>query len=206
MPLSAIVWLGLLVALGVLFVITLRRMSAMIARTRNLERFQRGVDGIERRFGAFALPLAKALDATRRGPADPVALREQLGEAQDVLAVLRAELRDLPAPAALAPAATALEAELERATRAASLIEHGLGTLETASRGRDMEAQTSLKRGTLSLRHAHEAFTRVAREVARLQPPDLVSGTAVAAVGAAALATYPANDADDTEGRFDPRM
>ena len=93
-----------------------------------------------------------------------------------------------------------------RAARAASLIEHGLGTLEGTSRGRDLEAQTSLKRGTLNLRHAHEAFGRIAREVARVRPADLAPGGSVAEMGAAALATYPANDADDVEGRFDPRM
>ncbi len=206
MPLSTIVWLVLLVVLGGLFAVTLRRMSALIARTRNLERFQRGVDSIERRFGAFALPLVKTLDDTRRSPGDPTSLRQQVGEAQDVLAVLRSELHDLPAPTVLAQAAAVLEGELERAARAASLIEHGLGTLAGTSRGRDLEAQTSLKRGTLNLRHALEAFSRVAREVARLRPPDLAAGGSVAAVGAAAVATYPANDADDVEGRLDPRM
>ena len=133
-------------------------------------------------------------------------LREQVGEAQDVLAVLRDELRAAAVPTALAPAAAALAGELDRAARAASLLEHGLGALEGTSRGRDLEAQTSLKRGTLNLRHAHEAFVRIAREVARVRPADLASGGSVAAVAAAAVATYPAVDADDVEGRFDPRM
>lgn len=206
MPLQTVLWLALLVVLGLLFLVTLRRMSALIARTRGLERFQRSVDSIERRFSAFALPLVKTLDDTRRSPGDPTVLREQVGEAQDVLAVLRAELRDLATPKALDGAATALAGELERAARAASLLEHGLGALEGTSRGRDLEAQTSLKRGTLNLRHAHEAFGRVAREVARVRPADLATGAPVAAVGAAAIATYGATDGDDVEGRFDPRM
>jgi hypothetical protein len=42
--------------------------------------------------------------------------------------------------------------------------------------------------------------------VARLRPADLAAGTTIAAVGSAALATYPANDSDDIEGRFDARM
>lgn len=206
MPLQTALWIALLVVLGLLFLITLRRMSAMVARTRGLERFQRSVDSIERRFSGFALPLVKSLDDTRRSPGDPTVLREQVGEAQDVLAVLRDELRGVATPPALNQAAGALAGELERAARAASLLEHGLGALEGTSRGRDLEAQTSLKRGTLNLRHAHEAFGRVAREVARVRPSDLAPGGSVAAVGAAAVATYPANDADDIEGRFDPRM
>jgi hypothetical protein len=206
MPLQTIVWLALLVVLALLFLVTLRRMSALVARTRGLERFQRGIDSIDRRFSGFALPLVKALDDTRRSPGDPALLREQVGEAQDVLAVLRDELRDLAAPGALAQATTALAGELERAARAASLLEHGLGALEGTSRGRDLEAQTSLKRGTLNLRHAHEAFGRVASEVARVRPADLAPGGSVATVGPAAIASYPANDADDVEARFDPRM
>ncbi len=206
MPLTTILWLVLLVALGVLFAITVRRMSALIARTRSLERFQRGVESIDRRFAACTMPLVKTFEDTRRGPADPVRLREHLEESQDVLAVLRAELRDLPAPAVLAQAAAVLEGELERAARAGSLVEHGIGALDSSSRGRDFEAHTSLKRGTLNLRHAQEAFARVAREVARLRPADLVPGTTLETVGSAATATYPANEAADVEGRFDPHM
>jgi hypothetical protein len=201
MPLATILWLVLLVALGVLFLVTLRRMSALIARTRSLERFQRGVDSVERRFAGFALPLVKTLDDTRRSPGDPSALREQVGEAQDVLAVLRAELHGSAVPAGLDPVAAALEGELERASRAASLIEHGLGALEGTSRGRDLEAQTSLKRGTLNLRHALEAFERVARELARLRPADLASGSTVAALRAAAAATRPMAESDEVDGR-----
>lgn len=206
MPLATILWLVLLVALGVLFLVTLRRMSALIARTRGLERFQRGADSVQRRFAAFALPLVKTLDDTRRSPGDPAALREQVGEAQDVLAVLRAELHGLPVPPGLDPAAAALEGELERASRAASLIEHGLGSLEGTSRGRDLEAQTSLKRGTLNLRHALEAFGRVAHEVARLRPADLASGSVASSLRAVAAATRPVNDGDEADGPFDPRM
>jgi hypothetical protein len=117
-PSSTILWLVLLGVLAVLFVVTLRRMSALIARTRTLERFQRGVDSVERRFGAFALPLVKLLDDTRRSPGDPAFLRTQVAEAIDVLTVLRAEVHDLPVPAQLARAAAVLEGELDRAASA----------------------------------------------------------------------------------------
>ena len=43
--------------------------------------------------------------------------------------------------------------------------------------GRDLEAQTSLKRGTLNLRHATEAATRIAAEIAAVRPADLLTRT-----------------------------
>ena len=49
--------------------------------------------------------------------------------------------------------------------------------LTNTSIGRDLEAQTSLKRGALNLRHARDAFAERARKVADLRPADLVPGT-----------------------------
>ena len=52
--------------------------------------------------------------------------------------------------------------ETERAVRAADLVAHGLDALLAAGATYEMEAQTSLKRGTLNLRHAREVFGRAA--------------------------------------------
>jgi hypothetical protein len=204
MPIATILWLGLLVVLGILFTITLRRMSALIARTRDLERFQRGVESLDRRFAASVRPVVQGLDETRRHSGDPDTLRDQVTASGVMLAELLAEARALAVPITLGPEAAVMIGELERAGRATELVEHGLATLDGRSRGRDLEAQTSLKRGALNLRHAHEAFSRVAREVARLRPPDLLARQASGPSGAA-LATYPGADPDDVEGRFDPR-
>lgn len=206
MPLSTILWLALLVVLALLFTVTMRRMSALVARTRSLERLQRSVASIDLRLAACVLPLTKTLDDMRRSPSDPTALREQVARAQTLLADLVVEARTLETPVQLAPAAAVLAGELQRASRAASLVEHGLGALETTSRGRDLEAQTSLKRGALNLRHAQEALARVCRDLARVSPADLAPGSTIATVGAGAIATYPADDSGDPDGRFDPRM
>jgi hypothetical protein len=205
-PLQAALWLGLLVALAVMFVVTVRRMSALIARTRDLERFQAAVDSIDRRFAGVTTPLLRNLDATRRHAGDPAALHDQVAEAETVLAELAGEAASLgPAPVLVA-ACAAMVAELERASRAVSLLEHGVATMAPGTRGRDLEAQTSLKRGALTLRHAQEAFARVAREVADLRPADLAAKDGVQVAATAALATYQAPDADELEGRFEPRM
>jgi hypothetical protein len=206
MPLSTLLWLGLLILLGVMFVITVRRMSALIGRTRDLERYQGAVDALDRRFAGVSLPLIQSLDAARRHAGGPEALREQVAEADAVLTELAVEARYLrPAPA-LTAASTALAAELERATRAVSLLEHGVSSMTLETRGRDLEAQTSLKRGALNLRHAQVAFARIAREVAALRPADLVVSGGAQVAATAALATYQAPDSEELEGRFEPRM
>ena len=206
MPLTTALWLAILVVLAALFVITVRRMSALVARTRDLERFQRAVESLDRRFDTAIVPLVRGLDETRRHAGNPTTLRAQANEAGVLLDELLAETRSLAVPSQLTPAVTALAGELERAIRAASLVDHGLAAMETPTRSRDLEAQTALKRGALNLRHAKEAFGRVAREVSALRPVDLAAGGLLPTVGAAALTSYPANDEGGGEGRFDPRM
>src|SRR5919112_2015655 len=60
--------------------------------------------------------------------------------------------------------------ELERAQRALEMVEHGTTMLAAARRGpRELEAQTSIKRGYLNLIHAREAFARHALEAQEFQ-------------------------------------
>ena len=198
MPLSTILWLGLLVVLAFLFVVTLRRMSQLIARTRGLERFQKAVEGLETRFVGSVGPLVRELDDSRRHAGDPVTLRDRLAEAQTVLGQLREESTTLAAPAGLTAAVTCLAGDLDRAIRAASLVEHGLAAGATASLGRDLEAQTSVKRGALNLRHAQEAFTARTREIAMLRPADIVPGGTVRSAVAAPLPVYPVSESEES--------
>jgi hypothetical protein len=196
-PLSIFLWLALLAVLIVLFVVTLRRMSQLIARTRGLERFQRAVADLERRFTGSVGPLVLGLEDTRRHAGDPAALHDRLTEAQTVLVDLRRECTTMPAPVGLSAAVAGLAGDLDRAIRAASLIEHGLNAAINASLGRDLEAQTSLKRGALNLRHSHEAFTTRAREVAALSPADIVPGAVLTSAVAAPMTVYPAGEHED---------
>jgi len=62
-------------------------------------------------------------------------------------------------------------AALERAHRALEMVEHGRSILAAARRGsRELEAQTSIKRGYLNLLHAREALARHALEAQALEP------------------------------------
>jgi hypothetical protein len=113
-----------------------------------------------------------------------------------MLESLRGECRALPAPSLAAGLVAALVGDLDRAMRAASLVEHGLGAMAGTSLGRDLEAQTSLKRAALNLRHARESFAQRARDVAALRPADVAPGAPPAAVSAP-LGVYSGGEMDD---------
>lgn len=174
------IWALLLGILAGLAAMVLRRMSQLVARTRDLERFQRVAASLEARLAEATVPVTDALDSLRRHSGDPGALAAVLPGVQATVDQLLAEARALAAPGPLAAPASLLVAELERAGRAADLVEHGLAALEGDRGARELEAMTSLKRGELNLRHARDAVGRTVREVAALRPADL-TGAAPAA-------------------------
>ena len=55
------------------------------------------------------------------------------------------------------------------------MVEHGLDALLADRGGRDLEAQTSLKRGALNLRHSREAAARLRKEIEGTTPADLLA-------------------------------
>jgi hypothetical protein len=174
MTLGVAVWLIVLAALSVLFAIVLRRMSVLVARTRDLERFQHAARSLDARLAGTVEPLVTRLDEIRRRAGDPQALAGQLGPAQATLRGLVDEAHRMRPPAALSGIGAALIDEIERAGRAADMVEHGLDTLVAGRSGRELEAQTSLKRGALNLRHAREASADLAARIATVRPADLV--------------------------------
>ena len=70
LPQGAVLWLVVLGALAVVAFITMRRMSALAARTRTLERFQNGVTSIDVRLATTADPFVGQLDEIRRRSGD----------------------------------------------------------------------------------------------------------------------------------------
>lgn len=206
LPLQTLIWLLVLFVLAMLAIRVLRRMSTLIARTRDLERYQKAVASLDARSAAAVDPLVRELDEARRGSANPEALRDAVTAAQVQVAELAAEARSLPTPAPLLTTTVSLVAELDRAARAADMAEHGMNALTAGTRGRDLEAQTSLKRGTLNLRHAREAIVGLAREVAALRPVDIAVATAPPSTTVAGVAPYQVPGTEDADGGFEPRM
>jgi len=165
-----LLWVALLVALAVLAWMVVRRMMALAGRTRSLERFQRDVAVIDLRMAAVIGPMVGRLDDLRRLAGDPEATSGELLPAMTTLEELAAVARGLRPPVPLASRAGTIVGELERAVRALDLLDHGLRTALEGRRDSGAEAQVSLKRGTLNLRHARDAVARVAREIAILRP------------------------------------
>jgi hypothetical protein len=170
---GTLLWFVILVILVWLFVIMTRRMSVLVARTRDLEDLQRTVDSIDRRLAAASGPLIVRLDEIRRHAGDPQALAQDLGASLSMLEELASETRALRLPAPLAGPGAVMVHEVERAVRAAELVAHGLDALVAGRGNRQLEAETSLKRGTLNLRHSRDAFGRAAAQVASMRPSDL---------------------------------
>ena len=96
--------------------------------------------------------------------------------ATDAVARYTDEARALKGPAVAAGIRDALVEDLERAERALGMVGHGAEILaQIRRRGRELEAQTSIKRGYLNLIHAREAIVRhaAAAEELEVPPPDV---------------------------------
>ena len=177
MPLEVAAWLIILAVLIVGFLIVLHRMSLLIGRTRDLEQYQRAVAALDARLGALVEPLEQGLGDIRRHAGDPAALRGALDGAQAGLAALDGDAEKLRPPDGLQSLAVAFSQEIERTRRAAEMLEHGLDTLLAVRGGRELDAQTTLKRADLNLRLAREGASRVTAQIGSVTPADLVPRT-----------------------------
>jgi hypothetical protein len=91
------------------------------------------------------------------------ALGDDIAASLDAVARYTVEARALRPPRDGARIRDELIAELERAGRALEMIEHGRA-IQTSARsgGREIEAQTAIKRGYLNVLHAREAIAHQA--------------------------------------------
>jgi hypothetical protein len=201
-------WLLLLAALSLVAAIVIRRMSRLIARTRELEGFQGAARRLDARFTNTVEPLVIRLDELRRRAGDPAVLAEMLPPAAETLRAAAAEARGLKGPRWLRAETDGLVRELERAIRATEMVDHGLQALMTVRGERELEAQTSLKRGALNLRHARGAFHEVVVQITSATPADDAAlAPRRTTAGGQALPTYFVDGIDgDVDGTFDPRM
>lgn len=155
--------LALPVALGVAIaaavVIVLRRSGIVADEHRSATTARSSVVGLADRAAAALETIAGRVDQMRRGAIEAGALGDELATAPATLEALVDEGRDLTLPPGIEPARAAIVAELERAVRAIGMIEHGR-TIQAAARGRgrEIEAQTAIKRGYLNLLHARESI------------------------------------------------
>ena len=192
-------WLLLLAILAFAAALILRRMGRLIARTRELEGFQRSARQLDRVFGATADPMVARLDELRRHAGDPQGLVGLLGPASETLRTAATEARALRPPARLRGEAQGLARELDRAIRATEMVEHGLDALLAVRGGRELEAQTSLKRGALNLRHARSSFHEIVAQVLAVGPADVATNAPMRSAGAGATVPTYIVDGIDTD-------
>jgi hypothetical protein len=157
------------VALALAFALVLRRAGRFVAETREIESFRRTAADLASRVDTSLDGVAARIDGVRRRTLAAQDITDNIAAATDAVERYTAEARALPGPPAATEIRDALINELERAGRALQMVEHGC-TILTSARvgGRELEAQTAIKRGYLNVLHAREAIRGYAARAARV--------------------------------------
>jgi len=173
MELTALLPIMAFIALAAGLVVVLRGTGRIVARTRELEGFRATVKDLAARADASLGGAVGQIDAVRRRQIGPDTITDTIAAATDAVERYAEEARALRGPRSSQQIRSDLVADLERARRALGMVEHGTTTMVTARRGpRELEAQTSLKRGYLNLIHAREAIARHALAAQDLEVGD----------------------------------
>ncbi|MDO8484214.1 MAG: hypothetical protein Q7S35_04645 [Candidatus Limnocylindrales bacterium] len=151
------------IALTAGLVVVFRGTARIAARTREIHQFRGGVKDLAARVDASLESATGQIDAVRHHQSGPELISQTVVDATEALERYGDEARALKGPRRAQAIRDDLVAELSRASRALSMVEHGANILASSRRGsRDLEAQTSIKRGYLNLIHAREAIARQA--------------------------------------------
>ena len=164
-PLLVLPLLAFLILLT-LFIIVLRRAGRFVAATRDAERFRRQVGDLAQRVETSLAEICARIDALRRGQLGADQVADDVTTSIDAVGQYADEARGLRPPSDAIAIRIEIVAELERAARALEMVEHGRSIQASArSGGREIEAQTAIKRGYLNVLHAREAIAHQAKVV-----------------------------------------
>ncbi len=167
-PLLVLPLLAFLILLA-LFVLVLRRAGRFVAATRDVERFRRQVGDLAARVEISLGEITARIDAMRRGQLGADAIADDIVASLDGIGRYADEARGFHPPTDGRRIRDEIIAELERAGRALEMVEHGRSIQVAARAGdREIEAQTSIKRGYLNVVHAREAIAHQAALARRL--------------------------------------
>ena len=157
------------VALLALFMMVLRRAGRFVASTRDTERFRRQVGDLAERAETSLAEISGRVDALRRGQLGADQIGDDLTASLDAVTRYATEARALRPPTEAVAIQADIVANLERSARALEMIEHGRAIQASArSGGREIEAQTAIKRGYLNVLHAREAIAHQAKVVSAM--------------------------------------
>lgn len=158
-----------LIALALAIAIFVRRAARLLAETREIDRFRRTVADLATRIEKSLDGVATRVDGVRRHSVAAAAVVANLEAASDAVARYAEEAQTLRGPEGAIEIRDGIVLELEHAARALQMVEHGCAILGAASvGGRELEAQTAIKRGYLNILHAREALARHAARAAEL--------------------------------------
>ena len=147
------------IALAAGLAVVLRGTGRIVARTREVELFRGSVKDLAARVDASLGGAAGQIDAVRRRQVGPDTIVETIEAAKDAVERYIDEAKTIRGPRKAMRIRSDLVADLERSHRALEMVEHGTAIMHNMRRGpRELEAQTSIKRGYLNLIHAREAF------------------------------------------------
>ncbi len=159
--------------LAVGFAVVLRRAGLIVARTREVEHFRSDVRDLAGRIDQSLEGAAGRIDAVRRQQLGVDTLGATIEAGADAIERYTEEVRALHGPPTAEAIRDDLVFDLERAGRALAMVAHGAAIVaQVRRRGRELEAQTSIKRGYLNLVHAREA---IARHAARADELDAIA-------------------------------
>lgn len=165
------------VALLLAILVFLRRAGELIAASREREAFRRQAADLVARVGTSLDGVAARIDAVRRNTIAADAIGDNIAAASEAVRRYADEARAMRGGPTTAEVRAALVVELERAARALQMVDHGCSILASARAGtRNLEAQTSIKRGYLNVLHARAAVARHgirAEEIAAVEAPRL---------------------------------
>jgi hypothetical protein len=174
MPEEALVLLSLAlaIALAAAVLLTLRRTGSVAAASREATASRDAFREFGRAADELLGPVLDRVDGVRRRLVEPAAVAAELDAARDRIDELVEAAKALPVVSGTRTARADVVSDIERASRALDMVEHGCGILGQARvRGRELEAQTAIKRGYLNLLHAREALARhVAEGIAAAAP------------------------------------
>jgi hypothetical protein len=163
--------LAAFIALAAASVIILRRAGRLIANQRAIQTFRTTVRDLDERIGMSLDGAAQRIDGVRRQQLSAEGLGDTVAATGDAITRYTDEARALKGPPEATAIARDIVSELDRAKRAVDMVEHGATILASVRRGgRELEAQTSIKRGYLNLIHAREAIARHAARADDLEP------------------------------------
>ena len=159
-------------ALGVFFLLFLRRAGRLVAATRDVERFRRQVADLAARIETSLGQICERIDSVRRGQLAAAAVADDLAASLDAVERYTDEAR-APSTARRRAGPRRDRGGAGAGRRALEMVEHGCAIQASARAGsRELEAQTAIKRGYLNVLHAREAIARHALEAKALVPAD----------------------------------